>query len=88
MGFTNDRLSILVTISRECPSEKVKDVDVQAVDVQLLSLFEASVRVIADTIIKEKHPWNTNEVFDFFGLGFKPLPESVVLAYKKYIDQQ
>ena len=60
MGFTCDNLSIIATTSREYPSEKAKDYQVE--DVQLLSLYEASVRVIADIIVKEKHPWNTDEV--------------------------
>ena len=86
MGYTYDSLSVLVTTSREYPSEKVKDYQVE--DVQLLSLSEASVRVIADTIIKENHPWNTDEVFDFYSLGFKPLPKPAQLLYASLSSRQ
>ena len=85
-GDTCDSLSILVTTVREEPSEKVKCY--QTEDVQLFSLTEASVRVIADTIIKEGHPWNTDEVFEFYSLGFKPVPEPAMLAYQKFIAKQ
>lgn len=85
-GSACESLSILVTTVREEPSEKLKCY--QAADVQLFSLTEASVRVIADTIIKEGHPWNTDEVFEFYSLGFKPVPEPVMLAYQKFRAQQ
>ena len=81
MGYTNDNLSILVTTSREFPSEKVQDY--KAEDVQLLPLSAASIWVIADTIIKERHPWNTSEVFDFYSLVFQPLPECAIEFYSR-----
>lgn len=74
MGY-NDSLSIIVTTSREQLSEKVKAH--QAKDVQSLSLSAASVRVIADTMIKEEHPWSA------FSLAFKPMLMQTYHVYKR-----
>jgi len=40
---------------------------------------------VISTIIKEGHPWNTDEVFDFYGLAIKPMPDAAVLAYKQLV---
>ena len=85
LGPSIDYLSILVTTAREFPINQLVYDQVAAEDLQLFPLVDASVNVIADAIIKERHPWNTAEVFDFYSLAFKPLPEPAMLAYKEFV---
>ena len=82
---TIDCMSMLVTTNREYPSNQLVYDQVVDEHLQLFPLVDASVDVIADAIIKERHPWNINEVFDFYSLAFKPLPEPAMLAYKRFI---
>ena len=77
----SDNLSILVTTSREHPCEKLERDQVAAEDIQLFPLADASVRVLANAIIKARHPWNTDEVFDFYSLLFKPVPEAAMQEF-------
>lgn len=78
-----DNLSIQVTTSREYPCEKLVRDQVAAEDIQLFPLADASVRVLANAIIMARHPWNTDEVFDFYSLLFKPMPEA---AMQEFVD--
>ena len=64
--------------------EKVESMCIGAEKIQLFPLADASVSVIADAIIMERHPWNIDEVFYFYKLAFKPMPEAAMLAYKEF----
>ena len=53
--------------------------------IQLFPLAAASVSVIAGTFIKQRHPWNTGKVFDFYDLAFKPMPKAAMVAYEEFV---
>ena len=78
-------LSVLVTTAREYPTNQLVCDQVAFEDLQLFPLVDTSVDVIADAVIRERHPWNVPEVFDFYSLAFKPMPEAVMLAYKEFV---
>ena len=86
LAVSIDHLSVLVTTAREHPTNQLVCDQVASEDVQLFSLVEANVDVIADAIIRERHPWNVPEVFDFYSLAFKPISEAVMLAYKEFVS--
>ena len=81
-----DNLSILVTTCRDEPVEKLECEMVDAEEVQLFPLADSSINVIVKTIIDERHPWNVPEVFDFYDLAFKPMPEAAMLEYTEFMS--
>ena len=87
LGPLIDNMSILVTTYKDDPSEKVHCGQVMDEDNKLLPLVNASVDLIADTIIDERHPFNVPEVFEFYALAFKPMSEAATLAYKECLDR-
>lgn len=84
LGTAINDLSMLVTTSRDYPIDKLTCGEVVSGDLELFPLVDASVDVIAEAIIEERHSWHTNEVFDFYSLAFKPMSEPALLAYEEY----
>lgn len=36
-------------------------------------------------LLRERHSWNVDDVFDLYKVAFKPMPEAAVLAYEAFV---
>lgn len=72
---------LLVTTHREEATGKLEIGEVKAACVEGLPLREATMRCIAETMIKQRHPWAEPERFDFFLDRLVGLPDGFQQQY-------